>query len=138
MSKPIQHIGRVVEVSRRSVRVEIIAESACGSCKARSACGMGEESHKIVDVPTVDAASYAVGERCFVSVARQAGLRAVLLAYCMPLAVLMATLVICTACGVGEGTAAAASLGAVAAYYLAMRLLRNRLETNIIFKIKKL
>lgn len=138
MSKPIQHIGRVVEVSRRAVRVEIVAESACGSCKARSACGMGEESHKIVDVPAADAASFDAGERCLVSVERRAGLRAVLWAYCMPLAVLLATLVICTVSGTGEGIAAAASLGAVAAYYLVMRLLRNRLETNIIFKIKKL
>jgi hypothetical protein len=36
-----------------------------------------------------------------------------------------------------DGVAAVTALGVVAVYYLVVRLLRDKIETNIIFKIKK-
>ncbi|MDE6858004.1 MAG: SoxR reducing system RseC family protein, partial [Alistipes sp.] len=48
MSEIIEHSGVVECVEGATVRVRIVAGSACGSCKARSACGMSESQEKIV------------------------------------------------------------------------------------------
>lgn len=135
--KPIEHVGVVEAIEGEMIRVEIVAESACASCAARSACGMSESTQKIIEVHTSQASEYRVGERCVVSVERAAGLKAVVLAYCMPLVVMLVALIVCSIVGLGEGVAAAIALGVVAVYYLCVRLLRDKIETNIIFKIKK-
>ncbi|MBQ6690958.1 MAG: SoxR reducing system RseC family protein [Rikenellaceae bacterium] len=135
--KPIEHVGVVEAIEDDKILVKIVAESACASCAARSACGMSESTDKQIEVHTREAASYAVGERCVVSVERAAGLKAVVLAYCMPLLVMLVVLVACSAAGLSDGVAAVAALGVVAAYYFVVRLLRSKIETNIIFKIKK-
>lgn len=135
--KPIEHVGVVKAIEGDMVRVEIVAESACASCAARSACGMSESTEKQIEVHTREASNYAVGERCVVSVERAAGLKAVVLAYCMPLVVMLVALIGCSAAGLSDGVAAVAALGVVAVYYLVVRLLREKIETNIIFKIKK-
>ena len=135
--KPIEHVGVVEAIEGEMIRVEIVAESACASCAARSACGMSESTQKIIEVHTSQASEYRVGERCVVSVERAAGLKAVVLAYCMPLVAMLVALVVCSAVGLNEGVAAAIALGVVVVYYLCVRLLRDKIETNIIFKIKK-
>ena len=135
--KTIEHVGVVEAIEGDLVRVQIVAESACASCAARSACGMSESTQKIIEVHTSQASEYRVGERCVVSVERAAGLKAVVLAYCMPLVAMLVALVVCSAVGLNEGVAAAIALGVVVAYYLCVRLLRDKIETNIIFKIKK-
>ena len=135
--KPIEHVGVVEAIEGDMILVKIVAESACASCAARSACGMSESTQKIIEVHTSQASEYRVGERCVVSVERAAGLKAVVLAYCMPLVAMLVALVVCSAVGLNEGVAAAIALGVVAVYYLCVRLLRDKIETNIIFKIKK-
>lgn len=135
--KPIEHVGVVKAIEDDKVLVEIVAQSACASCASRAACGMSESTEKQVEVHTREASSYAVGERCVVSVERAAGLKAVVLAYCMPLLVMLVVLVACSAAGLSDGVAAVAALGVVVAYYFGVRLLRSKIETNIIFKIKK-
>lgn len=135
--KPIEHVGVVESIEGDKIVVKIVVESACASCAARSACGMSESTDKQIEVHTREASNYVVGERCVVSVERAAGLKAVVLAYCMPLVVMLVVLIACSAAGLSDGVAAVAALGVVAVYYFAVRLLRSKIETNIIFKIKK-
>lgn len=135
--KPIEHVGVVKAIEGDMIRVEIVAESACAACAARSACGMSESTQKEIEVHTREASTYSVNERCVVSVERAAGMKAVVLAYCMPLVLMMVALVVCSAAGLSDGVAAMTALGVVAVYYLGVRLMREKIETNIIFKIKK-
>ena len=138
MAKPIEHIGVVSAVGDNMVVVEIVAESACATCHARGACGMSETGSKRIEVRTPHAADFAIGERCMVSIGRNAGMKAVVLSYVLPLVLLIVVLTVCVSAGMHEGVAAAASLGAVAVYYLLLHLFGRRLETDIIFQIKKL
>ena len=48
----ITHEGRVVEVTPAVTSVEIISESACSACHAKSLCSLGESKSKIIEVPT--------------------------------------------------------------------------------------
>ena len=93
MASRIEHSGVVERTERDTVYVRITSHSACGSCKAREACGLAEAQDKIVVVKSPDAAHYAAGEKVMVGVRRSAGAVAVILAYVGALAVLLAVLV---------------------------------------------
>lgn len=111
----IEHSGVVERTERDTVYVRITSHSACGTCKAREACGLAEAQDKIVAVKSPDAAQFAVGEQVIVGVRRSAGAVAVILAY----------------------VGALAALGAVGVYYCVLWLFRHKIEHTIHFSITK-
>ena len=115
MAARIEHSGVVERTERDTVYVRITSHSACGSCKAREACGLAEAQDKIVAVKSPDAAQLCRrGRQVMVGVRRSAGAVAVILAYVGALAVLLAVLVAAVALlGWSEGRGALAALGAV-------------------------
>ena len=122
MASRIEHSGVVERTERDTVYVRITSHSACGSCKAREACGLAEAQDKIVVVKSPDAA----------------GAVAVILAYVGALAVLLAVLVAAVAVlGWSEGRGALAALGAVGVYYCVLWLFRHKIEHTIHFSITK-
>lgn len=138
MAAPIEHTGRVERVEAGTVYVTITSSSACGSCKARQACGLAETQEKTVVVRCADAAEYAAGESVTVGVRRSAGVLAVGLGYVGALVVLMGVLSI-TVGGLGwnEVAGAATALGSVAGYYGVLWALRHKIENTIQFTITK-
>lgn len=140
MASPlIEHEGVVDSVAARTVRVRITSRSACGSCRARQACGMAEAQEKIVEVATPCAAEYAPGEAVRVGVRRHAGVVAVALAYVGALVVLVGTLCAATlALGWSDMQAAAAAVAAVVLYYGLLWLCRRAIEHTIQFTITKI
>ena len=138
MAATIEHTGRVERVEAGRVYVAITSSSACGSCKARQACGLAETQEKQVVVPCTDAAAYAAGETVTVGVRRSAGALAVVLGYVGALVVLLAMLLITIGgMGMNEGAGAAVSLGTVLVYYLVLWALRKKIEHTIQFTISK-
>ncbi len=138
MAAPIEHTGRVDRVEAGTVYVTITSSSACGSCKARQACGLAETQEKTIVVKCADTTAYAAGDAVTVGVRRSAGALAVVLGYVGALVVLMGALLVTVgALGWNEGAGALAALGAVAVYYIALWALRNRIENTIQFTITK-
>ena len=121
----IEHSGVVKRVDAERVCVEITAHGACGSCKAREACGLGETGQKIVEIRTPAAATYRPGDRVTVAITRRTGAVAVLLAYVVPFVVLIGVVAVCYLLGAGDGAAVLAGLGSVVLYYGILWLLRQ-------------
>ncbi len=138
-TRMIEHEGAVVSADRDRVRVRIVSHSACGTCRAREACGMAEAQEKIVEVATPEAGRYAPGDAVRVGVRRGIGLKAVALAYGGALAVLLAALVgTIEGLGWSDGRGALAALAAVALYYVVLWLCRRKIEHTIQFTITKI
>ncbi len=133
----ISHRGRIVDITPESTTVEIISESACGSCHAKGLCGLGDSKAKAVSVPTDFRDSYQPGDEVEVVLTASMGYVAVLLAYVAPLIVLVAVLLALTFAGVGELAAGLCALGAVALWYALLLLLRGRLKKDYVFKIRR-
>ena len=123
MTRPIEHIATVVRAGDGVVEVELTAQSACASCHARMACGMGESTRKRIEIATPEAPSFTAGERVTVSVERNMGMTAVLWAYVVPFVVLLGALVAASLAGWGDGAAALSAVGGIALYYGALYLL---------------
>lgn len=137
MAELIEHSGVVESRAENVVCVRITSHSACGACKAREACGLGESQEKIIEVRTGAAKEYTPGDQVVVGVRRRAGAVAVSLAYVGALAVLLAVLVGGIGLGWGEGRAALAALAGVVLYYGMLWLFRARIEKTIHFTISK-
>lgn len=133
----MEHSGVVTAVGEGRVDVLMHVESACASCKARSACMMSDSSDKTVTVETPAAEMFSVGERVVVAVEQVMGVKAVMLAYVYPFFAMFAALLGMFALGAGETAAGLTSLGVLASYYIVLWFFRNRIKKEIIFNIKK-
>jgi len=137
----IEHEGRVVSVDKDYIGVEIVNKSACAACHAKGVCGASDATVKVVEVAqdimtlTED---YQVGEKVNVVMQSGMGTQAVWLAYVIPLAVLMASILVFHLCGAGEVIMGLGSLGIVALYYLGVYLFRNKISKIFTFSIEKL
>lgn len=137
MSKDsVSHRGKVIKMTPQTTTVAILQHGACGECHAAGLCGMADLAEKAVEVATDPYASYGVGDEVEVLLKASMGMKAVWLAYFIPLLVLLAVILGLVALGVAEVPAALAGIGAIALYYLALYLLRDKLKKEYIFTIK--
>ena len=132
----IVHSGKVIEITPDFTSVEITVSSACASCHAKSLCGMSEQEDKVIMLPTDPYASYNVGDQVQVCTKMSMGLKAAWISYVIPLAVLMALILILTSVGVNEVISAGAAIAGVGIYYFVIWLLRERLNNEFTFYIK--
>lgn len=137
MSKgSVSHKGKVIKMTPQITTVAILQHSACGECHAAGLCGMADLAEKTVDVPADPYATYNVGDEVEVLLKASMGMKAVWLAYCIPLVILLAIILGLLALGVGEVVTGVAGLAAIGLYYLGLWLLRDKLQNEYIFTIK--
>ena len=134
----ISHTGRVESITPESITVGIISESACSSCHAAALCGMSEFTKKSVCVPASLYDDYSVGEEVEVVLKASMGHKAVWIGYCIPLVVLLAGLLGALAAGLPELVSGLVGIAAVAVYYFAIWLLRDKLRNVYEFAIRKI
>ena len=133
----IAHTGRIVEITPDFTTVEIIASSACGSCHAKSLCGMSEDQEKVIMVPTNGFDDYKVGDQVQVLTKMTMGLKAVWISYVIPLAVLMILILSLSAVLDNEFLCGLLSIAGVAVYYFGIWLFKDRLSNEFVFYIRK-
>lgn len=136
MEQIIRHNAVVKAIDGQTVRVTIMQSSACGGCTARKMCNSAEAKEKEVDVLTPDAATYRVGQEVVLEGRLSDGRTAAIIAYVLPLLVLLAALVLAIQFTGSETAGALWALGSVAVYYLLVFLfLRKRLQQRFSFRI---
>ena len=137
MAEEISHKGRVVSVSQDSLTVEIVSSSACSSCKAASMCSMSESTTKSVTVRLLPGEKYAAGEEVEVLLSPSMGLKAALLAYFLPVVLLIAVCVPLSFAGYGALLSGGVGLAAMALYYAGLSFFRDRIEKEYEFRVTK-
>ena len=134
----VKHCGEVVRIKGHSVFVRMTVNSACSGCHAKAVCGVSESTEKIVEVETMLASDFQIGESVEVALLDNSmGTKSVVLAYVVPFFVLTVVLLGALAFGASEGVAVLAVIGGVAVYYAALHLLRDKVKSKIKFIIIK-
>ena len=133
----VAHKGKIVRITPQVTTVAILQHGACGECHAAGLCGMADLAQKAVEVPTDPYAGYGVGDEVEVLLKASMGMKAVWLAYFIPLLVLLAVILSLIGLGLGEVPAGLIGIGAIAVYYLVLYLLRDKLRNEYIFTIKR-
>ena len=137
MADIIKHRGKVEKVNGSHVVVRIVQTSACSACSAKGMCNASESKEKLIDVYEVNP-SYQIGEEVVRCGSTSMGMRAVFLAFGIPVFILLAALFI--AMRVTDGDAlfsAVVSLLAVTPYYLVIYLMKDKLNKTFSFVIEK-
>ena len=130
----IRHEGIVESIGAKSCLVRILQASACSSCSARQLCRSSESKEKVIEVkghyPTLQ-----VGDNVTLIGSVRQGLRASVLAYVIPLIIMLVALFVGTRLG-GDGIGALAALLFLAIYYGILFLFRDKLDKHFSFKIE--
>ena len=121
----------------QTTTVAILQHGACSQCHAAGLCGMADIAEKAVEVPTDPYAGYGVGDEVDVVLKASMGMKAVWLAYFIPLLILLAVILGLIGLGMSEVPAALAGIGAIAVYYFLLWLFRDKLRNEYIFTITK-
>ena len=138
--RKIVHEGKIVEMDRESISVEIVNKAACATCHARGVCGASEEQVRTIVIPQTIAtatAGYQVGDAVRLVLSATLGMKAVILAYGLPLAVLLAAILVFSALGIEQLYVGLFSLAAVAVYYIIFAIFRDKLDREFVFSIEQ-
>ena len=132
----VSHEGIVTKITDEELEIKILAQSACAACHAKSACGMGEQAEKILTVPRPYDKEFTLNQRVNVKMAIGQGNKAAILAYLIPIVLLLTILFVCIGLGLDEGPAALISIVALVPYYIVLYLLRDKLKKKFSYTIE--
>lgn len=135
MSDRIEHAGIVESVGGGVVRVQIERLSACAGCHAKSLCSI--EKKRQVMTLRCDA-PLKVGEAVKVVGESSLGMKAVVLAFAVPLALMVVAMFVAAKAGCGEVVAACVALLVTLLYYIVLFAFRGRLERVFSFRVESI
>ena len=135
-AETISHEGIVTKITDDELEIKILAQSACAACHAKSACGMGEQAEKILTVPRPKDKDFVLNQKVDVKMAIGQGNKAAVLAYLIPIILLLAVLFVCLGLGMSEGWAALISIVALVPYYTVLYLKRDKLKKQFEYSIE--
>ncbi|MBQ6254422.1 MAG: SoxR reducing system RseC family protein [Bacteroidales bacterium] len=137
MAEAVSHKGLVISSDNKTVKVEIVSESACASCHAAGLCGASESKRKTIEVPLRGGRDYQSGQEVEVCLARKAGMKAVLLSYALPALILLILILSLSLIGLGELATGVFTISGVAVYYLVLYFFRDGLSEGYEFYIRE-
>ena len=132
----VSHEGIVTKITDEELEIKILAQSACAACHAKSTCGMGEQAEKILTVPRPKDRNFEINQKVNVRMAIGQGNKAAILAYLIPIVLLLAVLFACLGLGMNEGLAALISIVALVPYYIVLYLKRDQLKKRFEYTIE--
>ena len=135
-SNSVSHRGVVTKVTDGEIEVRILSKSACAACHIKSACNMAEMQEKIVVLPKPEEPDFNSGDEVEISMTVAQGGRAVLFAYLIPAALVIAMIFILNAMNLEQGLNALISIGILVPYYFLVYLFKNKLKEKFQYRIE--
>ena len=137
MADIIKHRGIVEKVDGSHIVVRIVQTSACSSCSAKGLCNASESKEKQIDVYEANP-SYRIGEEVMVCGTTSMGMRAVLLAFGVPLLILVLALgVSMKLTGEDALLSSGIALVSVVPYYIGIYFCKDKQNRTVSFTIEK-
>ncbi len=136
MKDTINHNGVIEKIDGRTVYVRITQQSACAGCHAKSMCMAADRKDKIIEV--IDSSgSFKVNEPVVICGQTSMGLQAVLLAFVIPLLLVVSIIAVGTVINWDEGMSALVGLAILVPYYGVLYRMREKLKKKFIFTLEK-
>ena len=137
MADIIKHRGRVERVEGSHVVVRIIQTSACSACSIKGHCNASESKEKLIDVYEAGA-SYQIGEEVVLCGTTSMGMQAVLLAFGVPLLILLLALGVTMHLTDDDALISSlVGLLSIVPYYLVIYFCKDKLKKTFSFTIEK-
>ena len=129
--------GIIRAINGDDISVEVIVSSACSGCHAKSICIPSDHRKEVITVKNTYHEDFQIGETVELLLETSAGNKAVVLAYVLPLVVLLALLFGCYALTGKELLSVGVGVLGVIVYYLVLKSCSKGVEKGIEFGIRK-
>lgn len=134
MSKgSVRQSATVLTVTDAEITLEVCRAEACGACRAHSACGGSSERTMTL---ANDGQGYRVGEQVMLVMERSMGLKAVVIAYLVPVFLMIGTLLL-AGMWLSELVSGSLALLVLVIYMLMIRVFRGAISREISITIEK-
>ncbi len=133
----IKHKGKIIEITHDKVVVEIAASTACEGCHAKHICGSPNDNTRTIPVLRRNNGDFKIGDTVEVMMTPSMGLKAVLIAYVIPCAILLILLLTLPIVWNNELACGLIALGSLAVYYTVLSFFRTKLSTGFVFTVEK-
>ncbi|MEE1322676.1 MAG: SoxR reducing system RseC family protein [Bacteroidales bacterium] len=134
----VEQKGIVIKKQEDKVIVKIEQKSTCSSCHARGACTSLDKKDKEIEIKTKDTANYNIGDEVIITISTKLGLKAVFIAFVLPLILLVIALFLSIKLfSLTQSLSALVSLLVVAAYYFFLYKQNLFLSKEFNFLIKE-
>lgn len=132
----IGHDGIVKKITEQTIEVIIECQSACAGCHAKGVCGMADLKQKTI---TAERPSFPItpGDKVTVYASVNNAVYSVILAYIIPVLLIIGLIYLLLYIGAGETIAALGALGGIAVYFILLYFNRQRIGKKIRFTIEK-
>ena len=127
--------GTIEQIGDSAITVRIDCNSACSACHSKDVCLSTDKAVKHITIEP-DGRVFAVGQQVTVYGQKQLATKALFWGYIAPLLLVIAVLTGMILAGFAEAVAGLTALLALAPYYLALFLLRDRFKRTFVFKIQ--
>ncbi len=135
MNNTISHEGIVQAVTDECIKVKILQTSACAACKVHGHCSAAESKEKIVEVRNLYGHPRNVGDKVIITMRKEEGRNAILLAFVLPFVLMVGVLMISLWISKNEALAALLGIGSLLPYYLLLYLLKDKLSQKFTFRL---
>ena len=132
----ISHEGVVTKITDDVLEIKIVAQSACAACHAKSACTLSDQSERVLLVPRPQGQEFHLFQKVNVIMGVGQGNKAAVLAYLVPIVVLLGVLFACLGIGLSEGLSALIGIAALIPYYLILYSQRDKLKKKFEYRIE--
>jgi sigma-E factor negative regulatory protein RseC len=129
------HEGKIVSFSDNCIHVQITVNEACQNCKSKNACMIFNARDRIIDINSSNTNSYEIGEVVDVQMKTSIGLKAVLLAYVIPVIVLLVSIIIGMTLIKNDILVLLISFFLLAIYYYSIYLVRAKMKQIFTFTL---
>lgn len=133
MKETIRHQGVVEQIGATTCVVRILQQAACGGCSVKQLCKSSESKEKLVEA-SLGGMIVRVGQKVMVEGTVGQGLKAVWIAYVVPLLGMVLVLFLGSAVQ-GEDLGALLALLFLIIYYGGLYLYRRRLNGSFRFRV---
>lgn len=136
--KKAESEGSVRSITPNTIQVEVIQNSACGSCPS-SCCTMSESQTCVYEVECFEAPKkFAVGDRVKVFIPLSQGEKAAVLAYLVPAILTVGTLVIIFGLTKNELISGLGALFILLPYFLILKVFRKTFQKEFKLQVEKI
>jgi len=130
----IEHEGIVIKNECGQVLVSITSQTTCAGCQAKSACNLSDSKEKTVVV--FGEKEVEIGQKVMIIGNQSQGLKAVLLAYMLPVIIIITVLAVIVSVTGNELLAGFLSILFLITYFIFLRTFNDRFKKIFSFKIE--
>jgi sigma-E factor negative regulatory protein RseC len=133
----ITHEGIITAIHNETIDVTILAQSACSACHSKNMCSLSEMKEKVIHVNKVSG-DWAMGENVKVVMTESLGIFATVLAYIIPILIIVGVLSALTLLSVPEYIVGITIIGSLTVYFFGLYFFRKKLGKKFSFKVSKI